>query len=260
MAVNIVYLVLVAALFIVLSIQNSLKQGTSFGKRFVLIYLNLSAVTFAIRPFANSRIWMLCLLCCSAVETALLLIFTFRHVRVPERYPISRVYLAAPGAPILLLLGNMQRQSYLGSQGMWIPVVAAGIILAAVSLFVFIKFFRSYGYFVRQRGEFIAAIFLIILAAFVFPYMTIESVNYALDGKATMVDVEIVDKDISSGVKKLTRFELTVIIDGKEKIIDVPVDVYHSENIVDSVEINLYKGALGYGYHIYEGVGGNGDQ
>ena len=250
---DILYLVFTIAVFVVLSIQNYFKQTTIFGKSFSIIYFNLFSFIFAVRPFVNNRIWAILLFCGFFIGMVLLMVLAFKSRDGQDRYSFDKYCPIVAIVPALLLLMIAASQNYVGSQGMWMPIVFGGIIFAGISLFVFIKFFKSLDYFQKNhRSEFVFAVILIIVAAFMFSGMTVTSANYAFDDNPTIVQAEIIDKNIVNGARQPTTFNLKVNIEGKNKTIEVPVDVYHSKKIGDAIEINLYKGALGYGYYIYE--------
>ncbi|MCL2062126.1 MAG: hypothetical protein FWH03_05860 [Firmicutes bacterium] len=253
---DILYLLLTVALLIVRSIQTFLRQTALYGKIFTLAYFNMFALVFAVRPFVTNRIWAILLFASFIAATVLLLILAFKYIKAPNNYKITRFEPLVAMIPLLLLFMLAMIQSYVGASGMWIPIVVMGIVLAAAALFVFLKFFKNIDYFNREhKSEFIVAIILLIAACFLFSAVTVTTVNYAFDHSPTAVSFEIIDKRAQTGARQVTSFYFKIEIDGQEKEIDVPVAVYRSKEIGDSVEIKLYKGALGYGYYMYEYMG-----
>lgn len=249
---DILYLVLIIALCIVRSIQTFLRQTTRFGKIFALTYYSMFALVFSVRPFVSIRLWSVLLFFSSVAAIILLVILAFKYIKAPDRYFITKVEPAVAMLVPLFLLVLATRQNYVCAERMWIPIVIIGIILVPVVLGVFLKYFKDIEYFKKSKSELIFSILLLIIACFYISGVAVTTVNYGFDSAPTATNVEIVDKRIVSGAKQVTSFYLKVEIDGHETEIDVPVEVYHSKEIGDDVEIKLYKGALGYSYYIYE--------
>ena len=135
---------------------------------------------------------------------------------------------------------------------MWIPVVSGGIILSICALIVFIKYFKDIEYFKESTGELIATSILLVFLCFCISYVTIVTVNYAFDNSSTELSVQVLDKRIQSGARQVTSYYFQIKIDEIETRLDVPIDVYHSTEVGDYIEIKLYNGALGYSYYVYE--------
>ena len=253
---KILYLLLTVALLAVRSIQTFLRQMALYGKIFTLTYFNMFALVFAIKPFVTNRLWAILLLGSFIVAVVLLLILAFKYVKEPYYYEITRFEPIIAMIPLILLLAVATLQSYAETTGMWIPIVVAGVLLAAAAVLVFFKYFKNINYFkTEHKSELVFTIILLIAACFYVSSTTVLTINYVFDHNPTAVSVEIIDKRIQSGARQLTSFYLEIIIDGKEKEIDVPVEVYHSKEIGDNVEIKFYNGALGYSYYIYEYAG-----
>lgn len=253
---NILYLVLTIALLVVRSIQTFLRQTALYGKIFTLSYYNMFAMVFAVRPFVSTRLWSVLLFLGFAIAVTLLLILAFKYTKDSRGYNITRFEPIIAVVPLLLLLMLAMMQSYVDAGKMWIPIVVAGVILSVVALVVFLKFFKDTSYFMSaHKSELVFSIILLFVACFYVTSTAVTTINYAFDHSPTAASFEIIDKRVQSGARQVTSFYLKIEIDGKEKEIDVPVDVYHSKEIGDSIEIWLYNGALGYSYYIYEYVG-----
>ena len=253
---RILCLLLIIAPFAGRSIQTFLRQTALYGKIFTLVYFNMFALVFAVRLFITNRLWTIFLFASFAAAIVLLLILAFKYVKAPHNYKITRYEPLVAMLPLLLLLMLAMTQSYVDASGMWMPIVVIGVVLAAAALFVFLKFFKYIDYFNNEhKSEFIACIILLIAACFYVSNVTVKTINYAFDNNPTVVSFEIIDKHVQSGAKYTTSFYFKIEIDGQEKQIYVPATVYHSKEIGDIVEIKLYKGALGYGYYIYEHTG-----
>lgn len=249
---DVLYLVLTIAMLVVRSIQVYLRQTALYGKIFAITYFNIFAIVFAVRPFVTNRLWAILLFFGFIAAIILLLILAFKYIE-KGGYFITRFEPIVAAIPLLLLLMVAMAQSYAGAGGMWIPIVIIGVILAAIATCVFCKYFKNIAYFKNERkSELVFSIIIMVAICFYISGAAVTTINYGFDRSPTAVSFEIVDKRIQSGARQATSFYLKINIDGQEEEIDVPVDVYHSKEIGDSVEIKLYNGALGYGYYIYE--------
>lgn len=249
---DILSIVLIVLLLCVRSIQTFLRQTALYGKIFTLVYFNIFSLVFAVRPFVSVRTWTILLFFSLIVSVILLIILAFKYVEAPNKYFITKYETIVAGLALIALLLVASRQTYTGAQGMWIPIVIVGIILSVFSLSIFLKYFSDLDYFKNTKGEFLAAFFISILTCFCFSLAAVSTINYAFDDSSTQISVEVLDKRISSGARQATSFYFQIQIDDTEKELEVPVEVYHSTEVGDYVEIKLYNGALGYSYYIYE--------
>ncbi len=247
---DILSLVLIVSMLVVRSIQIFPRQKTLYGKIFTLVYFNMFALAFALRPFVANRIWAIILFLSFIVAIALLVIMAFKYIKVPNNYFLTTFETAIAILPLLFLLSI--RQDYVGAQTMWIPVVVGGVILSICALLIFLRYFKNFEHFKKSKGELIAACVLTVLLCFAFAFVAINTINYAFDTTPTTLTVQVLDKDIQSGARQPTSFYVMVQIDQTETKIEVPVVVYYDTEIGDYIDIQLYKGALGYSYYIYE--------
>ena len=249
---DILGIVLISLMLCVRSIQTFLRQTTPYGKIFTLVYFNLFALSFSVRPFISARLWIISLFFSLVIATILLIILAFKYVKAPKNYFITIYEPAIALLMLLALMLNASMQSYTGAHGMWIPVVICGIILSISSLIVFIKYFKNIEYFKKRKGETISSYIMLIIACFIFSFTTIATVNYAFDDYSTVLSVEVLDKDVLSSTRGRTSFYFEIAIGETKTKIDVPADVYHTTEVGEYIEIKLYNGALGYSYYIYE--------
>ena len=249
---NVLSVVLTVSMLFIRSIQIFLRQATQYGKIFVLVFYNLFALAVAFRRFVPDRTWTIILFFSVIVAIILLITQAFKYIKAPNEICITKYEPIIAMLPVLLLLLLALKQSYTSAQGMWIPVVIGGTILAALTLFVFLKFFKDIDYFVKSRSELIMACILLVILCFILSFMSVSAINYAFDSSSTTVSAQVLDKNVQSGARQVTSFYLEVKIDETEIKIRVPVEIYHSAEVGDNVEIKLYNGAFGYSYYIYE--------
>lgn len=244
---------LIASMFCVRSIQTFLRQTALYGKIFTLTYYNLFTLSFGVQPFISGRPWVMLLFFSFIAAIVLLIILAFKYFRAPNDYFITNFDPCFAGLMLVVLMLVSAMQSYVGGQGMWIPIVIFGIILSVCVLIIFIKYFKNLDYFKKNnKGELIAACAVLVVLSFCFSFTAIATVNYAFDDSPTTYSAQVLDKNIISGAKRVTSRYFEIKIEEAEVRLEVPVAVYHSTEVGEYIEIKLYDGALGYSYYIYE--------
>lgn len=90
---------------------------------------------------------------------------------------------------------------------------------------------------------------LVLFMSFFYGMMFIDVVNTSIKANPTPMECVIVDKRISSGYRRATRYMIYIMIDDKKVTIDVPSDVYKIKEIDDTLKINYYQGTLNLPYY-----------
>ncbi|MBO5867235.1 MAG: hypothetical protein J6Q55_04225, partial [Clostridia bacterium] len=81
----------------------------------------------------------------------------------------------------------------------------------------------------------------------------LSSMNIYLDtSEPTYQEYVIVEKDIDSGYRRITSYDLTVERDGERFEISVREEVYYDVEINDTIQLSIYQGAFGEPYVIYD--------
>ena len=244
---------MVASMFCVRSIQTFLRQTALYGKIFTLTYYNLFTLSFGVQPFISGRQWVMLLFFSFIAAIVLLIILAFKYFRAPNDYFITNFDPCFAGLMLVVLMLVSAMQSYVGGQGMWIPIVIFGIILSVCVLIIFIKYFKNLDYFKKNnKGELIAACAVLVVLSFCVSFAMIATVNYAFDDSPTTFSVQVLDKNAISSGRTGTDYYFQIEIDETEVELKVPIAVYHSTEVGEYIEIKLYDGALGYSYYIYE--------
>lgn len=244
---------LIASMFCVRSIQTFLRQTALYGKIFTLTYYNLFTMSFGVQPFISGRQWVMLLFFSFIAAIVLLIILVFKYFRAPNDYFITNFEPCFAGLMLAVLVLVSAMQSYVGGQGMWIPIVIFGIILSVCVLIIFIKYFKNLDYFKKNnKGELIAVYAVSVVLSFCVSFAMIATVNYAFDDSPTTFSVQVLDKNAISSGRTGTDYYFQIEIDETEVELKVPIAVYHSTEVGEYIEIKLYDGALGYSYYIYE--------
>ena len=138
-----------------------------------------------------------------------------------------------------------------------IPAVAISAVLIPIGFVLLHKVWRQfYPKESSSVGNAICVCVLVFFASFFYSFVTIGTVNYVFDNSPTPTEYVILEKRINSGgLHSPTEFEVKVEIDGEEKWIDLPVTDYHTIAEGDTVIVDYYKGALGFGFYEYNSIG-----
>ncbi len=94
-----------------------------------------------------------------------------------------------------------------------------------------------------------------LFGTFVFCWLTIASMNVYLDfSKPNYVECLILDKNIRTGARSMTKYEFKVENNDKAFYIGVPQDAYYDYEINDTIILSIYQGAFHVPYYIYDHV------
>ena len=141
----------------------------------------------------------------------------------------------------------------------WIPSLIICIIACIVCLFIS---FRKYNKDKlnpkirnksRINGELISINILVLMMGFILPWMTISSLNVVLDNTEPKYEVfEVVDKDIRTGNRRITTYNLE-LEKGDIKInIAVSEVVYYEYEVGEKITVSIYNGAFNERYYTYD--------
>lgn len=100
-------------------------------------------------------------------------------------------------------------------------------------------------------GTTICAIIILFYLAYMYSVIAVSVVNYTFDANPTAIECVVLEKNVRSGARTVTEFEVKITIDSKEKWINVPVTDYYSITEGDTIIIEYYKGALNLPYYMY---------
>ena len=130
-----------------------------------------------------------------------------------------------------------------------IPAIPVGVVVAVLCLLFQIKKYKNGG----KRENLICIPLCGLFVGFVFTYLTLASMNVYLDTSApTYEEFVITDKDIHSGAKRVTTYELDVQRGGTTFTINVSNEAYYDYEVGDTITLSIYGGAFNEPYYIYE--------
>ncbi len=228
------------------------KKYTAYPDRHIMVsfYLLLGLVT-VLRYFVFIDIASLLLLGVFYTNGILLFIYLFKKRKKDFLDNISLIEPIIVGSIVIMLLMNSYDYNYLNNS-IWIPILISGLILGIINIIVYIKYFSKYIVLRNKKGEVVSLYIIILFCSMLVTSVSVFTLNKNINDQAIPIEVEILDKHISNGSRTPTTYFFRVMIDGEEKNISVPNEVYHDKNIGDTTQIQFYEGSLGYAYYVYE--------
>ena len=208
---------------------------------------------FALLPWVALLLqsYRMILLLQMAIFLVLFVLFT-KHFLTDKKYNVVTI-------TVTLFLGMIYIQSvkdytYLHHSGgihFWqISLIAAVIITFAFTVFLIKGKIQLKD---DRISEKIAAPILVLGMSFIFIAFTISNLNYALDSsKPVDFASTILEKRIDSGYRRSTNYIFTANVDGEEKEFNVDQSEYYHKKVGDSFVVQLYLGAFGHEYYIYD--------
>ena len=141
----------------------------------------------------------------------------------------------------------------------WIPALIIFIIVIVLSILLSIKYYKDNEYKMdiyrkkKTRSDLIAWNVVAAMMGFVIPWMLICSLNFILDTSSpTYIEFEIVDKDIDSGSRRVTTYNLELENEGNNIRIAVSEVDYYNYEIGDEILISIYEGAFNERYYFHD--------
>lgn len=184
-----------------------------------------------------------------ALFAALLGDFLF-HFAGDKKYTMfSNVVTAFLG---LMLLFSAMDYTYVSGHGD-VPFWRIGLLSALAITIHFASLLRKDKIRLKDnsRPEKIALCLVVLFLSFALVSFNADNLNYALDtSKAEEYSAPILKKNISGG--RTTYYEFTAEIEGEERVFNVSQSEYFKKEVGDSLTVELYDGAFGKPYYIYE--------
>lgn len=102
-------------------------------------------------------------------------------------------------------------------------------------------------------GENIAVFILALILGFTMSWTTANNINYIFDtSEAVVYSLPLEEKNINSGRRRKTEYELTVSLEGEKITVEVSRSAYYQYAIGDLLPLSYYEGFLGDSYYILE--------
>lgn len=93
--------------------------------------------------------------------------------------------------------------------------------------------------------------FILLFLVYAYSYTAISAINSAFDGEPEKIECAVIEKEVRTGYRTVTQFKVKVLLDGKERWIEVPVTDYHELEEGDLITIDYFSGALNFAYYAY---------
>ncbi len=129
-----------------------------------------------------------------------------------------------------------------------LPTLIPTAVLTIISIFLTIKFSEKLS---KQNRVFVP------LAALMFSFfgiwMSLNLFNFVFDNSLPSYETyEIIEKEINTGGRSPTTYDLTVKNNEREFEISVSETSYYSVSVGEQITITFYEGALKEAYYVYE--------
>ncbi len=129
-----------------------------------------------------------------------------------------------------------------------LPTLIPTAVLTIISIFLTIKFSEKLS---KQNRVFVPIATLFI--SFIGIWMSLNLFNFVFDNSLPSFETyEIIEKEINSGARSPTTYDLTVKNSEREFEISVSETSYYSLSVGDQIIITFYEGALNEAYYVYE--------
>lgn len=235
---------IISAVFIFLAFYKSKGKVPLYSSCFLIAFVILLWLEAFFIP-TRIAVLMQFLWCITAVIVSVIAYLRMKDKKERHicRLDFSIMFVFLQNMLFLLYVKHVDNNAFLIAS-----VIAGGIALIIAMSLVIIYKDR-----INEKQNRIWIPLCALLFTVVFAYMSLTTLNYCLDFSEPIIQsVEILDKDISSGSRQPTTFDLTVEINNKKVKIAVPSDIYYKYENGDLINISIYKGSLGKAYYFYD--------
>ena len=127
-------------------------------------------------------------------------------------------------------------------------IIGTGIAFVPCLIYGFASYNKN-----KDKEKLISIPLLGLLGGFALTWMTISSMNVYLDrSNPTFEEYVIIDKDVRSGARQITTYELEVKNGDVVFKIGVTEEAYYDCEINDKIILSIYSGAFNEPYYIHE--------
>ena len=153
-------------------------------------------------------------------------------------------------AVIVLRVKNLN--DVVASPFLWVAVIVSIIVFIPFLIYAIIRYVPC-----RDWENLICVPLAALMISFLFVFLTVSSMNVYLDTSLpTYEEYVIVDKDVRTGSRQVTSYELEVKKDDTTTFtIGVSEKAYYSHEINDTIKLSLYSGAFNEPYYVHESSG-----
>lgn len=240
----------IISLYIILALVQMLIQ-THIKEYRIMAYLTTlsTLITLNSRFFISHNSWIFTLFIVSTLIICFNLIVYFLRKQKYYSTKFSKHIFIISFISILIYCVDSFSYNYENEMFMlwaFIPCVLILVILITLCFTLFNKLFKKSCPKIWQK---IGIIFICFIFSYCFSMFGLSVINTSLSIEPETYSYEVVEKDIQSGARQITRYILTVEINGKKIDIDVSNDVYYEKEIGDEILVDYNQGALGFAYY-----------
>ena len=257
---NLLFLALLSMLFITAFVQEIIAS------RAVVDVITNTAIfivglIFVILYYVWADIFIFGMVVLSAIMVIVLscrCVLTIRRDPQNKKFPIDFKQVIAVVCLLMFALRQQMTIKHVDDGYVAWSLIPAAVACAVCTVVAFVLLRRVWAEIyptkVKRVCNAILAFISIFFVAFLYSFVSIGVINWAFDGEPQQIEFTVLDKNVRSGARTPTEFEVKVIIDGKEKWIPVPVTDYHEITEGDVIIVNYHTGALHFAYYSYSGL------
>lgn len=245
-----------ASLYVTAYIQELIAHH----KRFDIVYYSLiflgGAALFVLQ-FCSKGIFTLIAVLHSAAMMCLIFFRYIMYVRatgdttaLETKCDDNKPWLAAISLLICAMV-QMLYVNYVSEMYMAWSFIPAAAICTVITTIIYALLQKTLK--MMSRPTFICLVIIIFGLSYSYCCTSIGIANCAFDySKPTPIECTVLDKDIRTGTRTPTQYEIKIKISGKTEWIDVTYDEYYAICKGETITVNRFSGALGIAYYEYE--------
>lgn len=254
---DILYIVFLSSLWITAFVQEvcTRRNIKSVAYNFVIF---IGGLTFFLFVFLGDVFTLLALI----FSAVMLTVIGCRYALSLKKDHTLKPDIKQPICVGILLLFAMIRQmkiSYISDIYLAWALIPAAVLFCVCAIVAFILLKNVFAKMYPTEGKRIFNVFclgfILLFLVYAYSYTAIGVINSAFDGEPTKIECTIIEKDVRTGYRTVTQFKVKVLLDDKERWIDVPVTDYHELEEGDLIIIDYYNGALNFAYYAYSNKG-----
>lgn len=237
----------VIALFLVYFMVKKPSKGNKWLENAIFIGIH-SLLWGSLLPIDTRR--LLLIFMSFSLISLLLLVYTYFKTKTLNNslfVSVIFVYIIAV-YPVLRITALDGKTSHF-----WQHALSFGVFMAGFCVILI----RKYPHLINEKQDKYFAPILVMMVGFITMFLSLNSLNYTLDqSEANFVNGVVIDKDVDSGYRSITSYEVTLLLDNNQEIrLNVSQDVYEDSSLGESITINTYQGFFSIPYYIYEAPG-----
>ena len=232
--------------------------------RIILITKNKKQRILAFFAFIINAILLMVCYFISKADISNLILFLYNAIFIgyyvidftlyKTKFKTGKMYNNALIAPSLFAfvfaLTKTFYHTYIKTNNLYLyALIPMSIILVIFAILSFTIFKETYKKFFKSVIAKIGVLLMVLICAYGFGLVFIDSTNCAIKNKITQLECSIVRKNFSNTARGMSTYELYILINNKEYIINVSSNLYYNKSVNDTLKVNLFCGCFNLEYY-----------